>query len=113
MHNMATGMHLSIVKSFDAISFESCTGINLFKSPFCTADKFKAVYKTVVERHLKKFHRNHKVEIGDKLLFTLKFETLRGTDPGGTLNVEVIGMPASETFLENPKNTRIAILRAF
>ena len=71
---MATEMHPSIVKSLDAI--ENCTGKNLFKCPFCTADKFNPGYKSVVERRVEKSHWNHKMEIGIKLLFTLKVETL-------------------------------------
>ena len=73
------------MKSFDAISFESCTGINLFKSPFCTADKFKTVYKTVFERHVEKFHWNHKIDQAIRPLFSLKFETLRRTDKDSLL----------------------------
>ena len=36
----------------------------------------------------------------------------RHLSPGGTLNVEVIGIGSSEIFLENPKNTQILILNA-
>ena len=55
--------HPLVVKELSCLRVESCTGKKLFKCPLCTPDKFRPSFKSAVERHIERFHWNHKVEI--------------------------------------------------